>query len=298
MSRVTLKDDLVRLIKANVKADATGLSPSVAGLYLVGFEEAAEAIVNHLTKMAEPTATQHVQALDRKARASYETNRSFGRRGTQWALEQEPEWRAARLIERLAAKAQGKDSDMSLPMQHDVMRVLEPFARVTDLYSSQEDDDYQVVLDGHLKALREALPLLAFRQATALSRALNTDCAGMNLDLMRGSVQDTIMKTILEEGVVTGETITFNYGRFWDATYQAAKELMDDTCPQVSAADQPIRALLANGLNRVTLRYAEALRRIAEASPRSANTDTAQDMAAHTSAIAATALMREEDRHA
>lgn len=298
MSRVTLKDDLVRLIKANVKADATGLSPAVSGLYLVGFEEAAEAIVNHLTKMSEPTATQHVQALDRKARASYETNRSFGRRGVQWALDQEPEWRAARLIERLAAKAQGKDSDMTLPMRHDVMRVLEPFMRVSSLYSAHEDDDYQVVRDGDQQALRDALPLLAFRQATALYRVLLSDRSGINLDLMRSSVQDTIMTTILEEGVVSGETITFNYGRFWDATYQAAKALMDDTCPQVSAPDQPIRALLANGLSHVVTRYAEALRRIAEASPRSANTDTAQDMAAHTSAIAATALMREVDRHA
>ncbi|USN15204.1 hypothetical protein KIKIMORA_00570 [Brevundimonas phage vB_BpoS-Kikimora] len=290
MSRVTLQKELVAVLKTHVKADATGLSPAVSGLYLVGFEEAAEAIIDHLLKVVDPTAKPHVEALDRKARASFETNRSFGRRGVQWALEQEPEWRAARVIERLAAKIAAGDTDIHLPMRRDVLKILEPFVKVMELYSPQEDDDYQVVLDSSVKALREALPLLAFRQAAALSQALEGDCIGINYGLLRGCVQDIIMTEIIKAGHVDAETITFNYGHFWDATYAAAGELMDGACPQVSEADQPIRSILSSALARKVARYEDALKRIAEASPRNANANTASDMSTHTGAIAASAL--------
>lgn len=44
------------------------------------------------------------EQLRQKARASFETNKSFGRKGAQWAIETEVEWQAADTIESLRAE--------------------------------------------------------------------------------------------------------------------------------------------------------------------------------------------------
>lgn len=45
--------------------------------------------------------TDLVERLRAKARASFEANKSFGRRGKEWAIDTETEWQAAAEIERL-----------------------------------------------------------------------------------------------------------------------------------------------------------------------------------------------------
>lgn len=44
------------------------------------------------------------ERLKAKARTSFEANKSFGRRGKEWAIETESDWQAAAAIERLSAE--------------------------------------------------------------------------------------------------------------------------------------------------------------------------------------------------
>ena len=45
--------------------------------------------------MTTPDLAGLCERLRAKARASFEANKSFGRRGKEWAIETEPEWQAA-----------------------------------------------------------------------------------------------------------------------------------------------------------------------------------------------------------
>ncbi|MDQ0303784.1 hypothetical protein [Ancylobacter polymorphus] len=42
------ESEIVAILRQHIKCDATGLSPSVASVYLVGFEEAAQALLERL----------------------------------------------------------------------------------------------------------------------------------------------------------------------------------------------------------------------------------------------------------
>lgn len=60
------------------------------------------------------------------ATASFETNKSFGRKGKEWAIETEVEWRAAHLLERQAADIKRMQDALKLAVDlvdRDVIRV-------------------------------------------------------------------------------------------------------------------------------------------------------------------------------
>jgi hypothetical protein len=63
--------------------------------------------------MAEQqTPASVVERLRRKATASFEANKGFGRKGKEWAIETEVEWQAAALIERLSAEREGLEAEL------------------------------------------------------------------------------------------------------------------------------------------------------------------------------------------
>ncbi len=52
------------------------------------------------------------ERLEAKARASFEANKSFGRKGTEWAIETEVEWQALAYIADLEAKLAALDQEV------------------------------------------------------------------------------------------------------------------------------------------------------------------------------------------
>jgi hypothetical protein len=54
--------------------------------------------------MTTPDIAGLCERLRKRARASFEANKNFGRKGKEWAIETEVEWQAADTLERQAAE--------------------------------------------------------------------------------------------------------------------------------------------------------------------------------------------------
>jgi hypothetical protein len=54
--------------------------------------------------MTTPDIAGLCERLRKRARASFEANKNFGRKGKEWAIETEVEWQAANTLERQAAE--------------------------------------------------------------------------------------------------------------------------------------------------------------------------------------------------
>lgn len=57
------RDDIARVIREHVRCDATGLNPHIAGLYLTGFYEAADAV---LAALGQPPAEPKLSERERE----------------------------------------------------------------------------------------------------------------------------------------------------------------------------------------------------------------------------------------
>lgn len=89
-------------------------------------------------------AIELADRLDNWAKADFEANKRFGRKGPEWAIESELGYRAARLL-------------------REMHEALEPFAAIAAGYEEDDDDDFQVWKDFDL--LGASLPLSIFRRA-------------------------------------------------------------------------------------------------------------------------------------
>jgi hypothetical protein len=60
--------------------------------------------VKHASSMTTPDIAGLCERLRKRATASFEANKNFGRKGKEWAIDTEVEWQAADTLERQAAE--------------------------------------------------------------------------------------------------------------------------------------------------------------------------------------------------
>lgn len=80
-------------------------TPDIAGLKRLhgdGVTDDTEALQQRLN--AAPDIAGLCERLRKRATASFEANKNFGRKGREWAIETEVEWQAADTLERQAAE--------------------------------------------------------------------------------------------------------------------------------------------------------------------------------------------------
>ena len=106
--------------------------------------------------MTTPDLTGLCERLRAKARASFEANKSFGRRGKEWAIETESEWQAAAAIERLVAEnermrkiAEGMSAAISwLDYPFIDNRTAEPELRARIGFMMKDAEPHRIDLEG------------------------------------------------------------------------------------------------------------------------------------------------------